>query len=299
MVYQVDWEAESQAKFLFLILWPLITVCAVSVSASVLLLVMRIQTEKEPSSVRQATLAGPEPKLRYTGPFWECYQIASPCARRTVRPINTKTLAFRTEKGLLQVHTKDGRLMPSHLKVTESFHQAPLKAEAKGGVWLVVADFLVSDPLLLRLGHSQVMMFLQISVILCPDKKGQRPKAQLSLSKVPVLVKRRQLLQEPVPTPCSAVIPEEARHPTQPSLSLLRPPKWRRPGLTNCNWGSQPLLLGHRERDGGEVHHPSKHRPRLEEGLSEGPEGLQDVVPSSLGPPVHPLAQGWVSWRAF
>ena len=80
-----------------------------------------------------------------------------------LRPINTKTLAFWTEKGLLQVHTVDGRLMRSHLKVTESFQQASLKAEAKGGVWLVVAAFLVSDPLLLRLGHGQVTLFLQIS----------------------------------------------------------------------------------------------------------------------------------------
>ena len=53
MVSQVDREAEIQAKFLFLILWPLIKVCAASVSASVLLLVMQIQIEKEPSPLRQ------------------------------------------------------------------------------------------------------------------------------------------------------------------------------------------------------------------------------------------------------
>ena len=33
----------------------------------------------------------------------------------------------------------------------------------------------------------------KINVILCPDKKGQSPKAQLSPSKVPVLAKRRQI----------------------------------------------------------------------------------------------------------
>ena len=92
---------------------------------------MQIQIEKEPSPLRQGTLAGPESKLRSIRPIWECYEITSPCARCTVSPINTKTLVFWTEKGLLQVHTGDRRLMPSHLKVTESFQQAPLKAEAK------------------------------------------------------------------------------------------------------------------------------------------------------------------------
>ena len=32
-------------------------------------------------------------------------EIASLCAGRTVRPTSTKTLAFGTETGLLQVHT--------------------------------------------------------------------------------------------------------------------------------------------------------------------------------------------------
>ena len=56
-----------------------------------------------------------------------------------------------------------GGSWPKNPKVTKSFQQAPLKAEAKGGMWLVVAAFLVSDPLLLRLDHGQVTMFLQIS----------------------------------------------------------------------------------------------------------------------------------------
>ena len=33
-------------------------------------------------------------------------EIASLCAGRTVRPTSTKTLAFGTETGLLQVHTR-------------------------------------------------------------------------------------------------------------------------------------------------------------------------------------------------
>ena len=53
----------------------------------------------------------------------------------------------------------------------------------------------VSSCRLLKSGHDQVMVFLKISenVILCPDKKGQSPKAQRSPSKVPVLAKRRQI----------------------------------------------------------------------------------------------------------
>ena len=45
--------------------------------------------------------------------------------------------------------------------------QTPPKLSAKpfyrtgeGGAWLVVAEFLVSDPLFLRSGHGQVTMFL-------------------------------------------------------------------------------------------------------------------------------------------
>ena len=59
----------------------------------------------------------------------------------------------------------------------------------------------------------------KINVILCPDKKGQSPKAQLSPSKVPVLAKRRQisvgkLLWGQILTTCPTVIPEGARPPT-------------------------------------------------------------------------------------
>ena len=49
---------------------------------------------------------------------------------------------------------------PKNPKVTESFQKAPLKAKDEGWMWLVVSGFLVSDPLFLRLGHGQVMMFL-------------------------------------------------------------------------------------------------------------------------------------------
>ena len=55
----------------------------------------------------------------------------------------------------------------------------------------------------------------QRNIILCPDQKGQSPKAQLSYSEVPVLVKRRQIL---VGSSFRARFP----HPAQ--LSSLREP---------------------------------------------------------------------------
>ena len=42
-------------------------------------------------------------------------------------------------------------------------------------------------------GNNVPVNFCQTNVILCPDKKGQGPKAQLSPTKVPVLAKRRQI----------------------------------------------------------------------------------------------------------
>ena len=55
----------------------------------------------------------------------------------------------------------------------------------------------------------------QKNVILCPDQKGQSPKAQLSYSEVPVLVKRRQIL---------AGSSFRARFPHPAQLSSLREP---------------------------------------------------------------------------
>ena len=49
---------------------------------------------------------------------------------------------------------------PKNFKVTESFQQVPIKEKDEGWTWLVVAEFSVSDPLFLRSGHGQVMMFL-------------------------------------------------------------------------------------------------------------------------------------------
>ena len=98
----------------------------------------------------------------------------------------------------------------------------------------------------------------QMNVILCPDEKGQSPEAQLLPSKFPVLAKRRQI---------SVGSSFRARFPYPAQLSSLREPgiqpKWPqspqavqmgRPGLTDCDPDRWPLLEGHRDRDGGEVH---------------------------------------------
>ena len=65
----------------------------------------------------------------------------------------------------------------------------------------------MSDPLFLRSGHDQVTIFLLTStktkVILCSDKRGQGPEAQLSPSEVQALAKRRGSLHQPVTLPRS------------------------------------------------------------------------------------------------
>ena len=77
------------------------------------------------------------------------------------RPNNTKILQFGTKKGLLQGHV--WRWVACALrnpKLLKVFSKALFKAKGEGGVWLVVANSWVSDPLSLRSGHHQVTMFL-------------------------------------------------------------------------------------------------------------------------------------------
>ena len=64
-------------------------------------------------------------------------------------------------------------------------------------------------------GNDVPVNLYKMNVILCPDKKGQSPKAQHSPSKVPVLAKRRQIS---VGGSFRARFP----HPAQP-LSLKEP----------------------------------------------------------------------------
>ena len=52
-----------------------------------------------------------------------------------------------------------GGSCPKNSRITESFQQRPLRARGEGEVWLVVANFLMSDPLFLKSGHGQIMIF--------------------------------------------------------------------------------------------------------------------------------------------
>ena len=66
-------------------------------------------------------------------------------------------------------------------------------------------------------GNDVPVPLYQVNVMLCPEQKGQSPNAQLprSLSKVPVLTKRRQI---------SAGSSFRAMFPHPPHLSSLREP---------------------------------------------------------------------------
>lgn len=54
-----------------------------------------------------------------------------------------------------------------------------------------LANFMMSEPVLLRTGKNAPINLYQKNVILCPDKKGPGAKAQLSSSEVPVLTWKR------------------------------------------------------------------------------------------------------------
>ena len=74
----------------------------------------------------------------------------------------------------------------------------------------------------------------QTNAILCPDKKGHGPKAQLWLCKVPVLAEKRQssadgALRARSPDSAQLSPLKGARCPAQRALRLLRPPKEGRP----------------------------------------------------------------------
>ena len=66
--------------------------------------------------------------------------------------------------------------------------------------------------------------------------------------------------------------------------------------LTNWDPERRPLLVGHGDRDGGELHHSSRPGPRLVEGLIEGSGALQDIVPNLF--PGHSRTQSWMSFKA-
>ena len=159
----------------------------------------------------------------------------------------------------------------------------PSYRKGEGGIWLVVANFLVSEPLFLRSGNNVPINLHQTNVTFCSDKKGEGPKAQLSPSKVQAWLGEGGPVTLPwniCPTPnlgppacAQAWLKRQisvggslrARSPDLPSCHhwgsqsprtqlTLRPPKWRGPGLTTCVLCRLPLPLGHRDGDGREAH---------------------------------------------
>ena len=74
--------------------------------------------------------------------------------------------------------------MPEKPQTPRKLSAKPFYRKSEGGVWLVVKNFLVSDPLFLRSGHDIPVNLHQTNVTLCSDKKRQGPKTQLSPSEV-------------------------------------------------------------------------------------------------------------------
>ena len=143
----------------------------------------------------------------------------------------------------------------------------------------------------LRSGNDVPVNLYQMNVILCPDQKGQSCKAQLSPSKVPVLTKRRQIsvgssFRARFPHPSQLSSPREPDiQPNWSSVSSGHPNGETRSHRS----GRRPLLLGHRDRERGEVHCSLRPGPWLVGGLGEGSGALQDIVPSLFpGPSSSP-----------
>ena len=122
------------------------------------------------------------------------YRNTSSRAQHTVKLIITKTSGFGADKGLLRAMQEDSDLYLKNHKLPESCQQSPFLGKVREGHGELL-HFLMSDPLLLRSGHGHVTTSLQTSTkqILCSDKKGKGPQAQLSPSEVQILAKRRQI----------------------------------------------------------------------------------------------------------
>lgn len=106
-----------------------------------------------------------------------------------------------------------------NLKLPESLLAKPFSRNWGGGMVSCCkhpgVDPFVFEVVLLAGGIKCSVNLYQTNAILCSDKKGPGPKAQLSPSKVQVLAKRRQtsIRYPSVPRPCLAVIAEGDRRP--------------------------------------------------------------------------------------
>ena len=184
------------------------------------------------------------------------------------------------------------------------------KTKGEGGTWLTVANFLVVRSFALEVrswsGNDVPVNLYQTNVILCPDKKGQGSKVQLSPSKAPVLANRRQ---------SSAASSLRARSPDSAQLSSLREPgaqpNWPS-GSSGHPKGREQVPQTVTQADchscqvaatgtGERFTAASRPGPRLVEGHSEGFGALHDTVPSLLSgpPPSSPAGPRWGELEGF
>ena len=119
-------------------------------------------------------------------------------------------------------------------------------------------------------GNAAPLNLYQRNGILCLDRKGQRPKAQLSLFKVPVLAKRRQIS---IGSSFTASFPYPAqllplRESGTKSTSPQSPQVTQKAGARfhKLPPGRWPLPLGHKNRDGGRDSPLPQSRPRASGG---------------------------------
>ena len=86
---------------------------------------------------------------------------------------------------------------------------------------------------------------------------------------------------------------------TQLALRLLKLPKWRGPGPADCVPCRQPLPLGCRGGDRGEVHRCLKAWARPVGGLGEGSGTLQDTAPSLFPKSPGSPSGLWSHWALY
>ena len=131
-------------------------------------------------------------------------------------------------------------------------------------------------------GNDVPVNLYQMNVILCPDEKGKVPRHNFYLPRSQSWLRgvRSQLAAPSGPD--SHILPSyhprgsQASNPSGPQSPQAI--QMGRPGLTDYDSYRRPLLVGHRDRDGEEVHCFSSPGPWLVEALLPGPSS------SSAGP---------------
>lgn len=157
----------------------------------------------------------------------------------------------------------------------------PFPGKAVVGAWLVVANFLVSEPFFQKSGHSQVTIFcnsLPKQMLFCVlTSKGKVPRPQPPPS--------RSWPRWPDPSwrhrdrsPDSAQLSSlKSQVPNSTDLRLLSRSNHGSHVLQTCDPGRLTQLLGRRGRDGGGSLMPQGLGPPV--GSSPGPGAQQNIVP--------------------